>query len=145
MCPFAVSSGTWKPARRSRYRNRTMDVMAALAERKIQEAMERGEFDDLPGKGKPLDLSDDPMVPEELRIAYKVLKNAGYLPPELELHKEIVRLRDLVDAVEDGEEKRARMKELNVKLLRFNLLKKRPVNLEGVPEYRDRVLEKLAG
>ena len=76
-----------------------MDLIAALAERKILEAMERGEFDDLPGKGKPLDLSDDPMVPDDLRVAYKILKNSGCLPPELELHKEIVRLRDLIQLV----------------------------------------------
>jgi len=120
-----------------------MDPMAAIAERKILEAIERDEFDGLPGKGKPLDLSDEPMVPAELRIAYKVLKNAGYLPPELELRNEIVRLKDLIDAVRDEGEKRARIKELNVKLLRFNLLKKRPVNLESVPEYRDRVVDKL--
>jgi len=121
-----------------------MDAFAAIAERKIQEAMERGEFDGLPGKGKPLDLEDEVMVPPELRLAYKVLKNAGYLPPELELHNEIVRLRDLIDAVADETEKRARIKELNVKLLRFNILKKRPVHLEAVPEYRDRVIDKLA-
>jgi hypothetical protein len=121
-----------------------MDVLAAVAERKILEAIERGEFDDLPGKGKPLDLSDEPMVPPELRVAYKVLKNAGYLPPELELRSEIVRLRDLIDAIGSEEEKRAKRKELNVKLLRFNIMKKRPVNLEGVPEYKDRVLEKLS-
>jgi len=121
-----------------------MDVLAAVAERKILEAIERGEFDDLPGKGKPLDLSDEPMVPPELRVAYKVLKNAGYLPPELELRSEIVRLQDLIDAIGSEEEKRAKRKELNVKLLRFNIMKKRPVNLEGVPEYRDRVMEKLS-
>jgi hypothetical protein len=121
-----------------------MDVLAAVAERKILEAIERGEFDDLPGKGKPLDLSDEPMVPPELRVAYKVLKNAGYLPPELELRSEIVRLQDLIDAIGSEEEKRAKRKELNVKLLRFNIMKKRPVNLEGVPEYKDRVLEKLS-
>jgi len=121
-----------------------MDVLAAVAERKILEAIERGEFDDLPGKGKPLDLSDEPMVPPELRVAYKVLKNAGYLPPELELRNEIVRLQDLIDAIGSEEEKRAKRKELNVKLLRFNIMKKRPVNLEGVPEYKDRVLEKLS-
>lgn len=121
-----------------------MDAFAAIAERKIQEAMERGEFDGLPGKGKPLDLEDEVMVPPELRLAYKVLKNAGYLPPELELHNEIVRLRDLIDAVADETEKRARIKELNVKLLRFNILARRPVHLEAVPEYRDRVIDKLA-
>ena len=120
-----------------------MDLIAALAERKILEAMERGEFDDLPGKGKPLDLSDDPMVPEELRVAYKLLKNSGYLPPELELHNEIVRLRGLIDAACDEGQRSARVKELNVKLLRFNIMKKRPVNLEGVPEYRDRVMDRL--
>jgi len=120
-----------------------MDLIAALAERKILEAMERGEFDDLPGKGKPLDLSDDPMVPEELRVAYKLLKNSGYLPPELELHNEIVRLRGLIDAACDEAQRSARVKELNVKLLRFNIMKKRPVNLEGVPEYRDRVMDRL--
>ena len=120
-----------------------MDLIAVLAERKILEAMERGEFDDLPGKGKPLELSDDPMVPDDLRVAYKVLKNAGYLPPEVELHNEIVRLRDLVDAACDEAQRNARVKELNVKLLRFNIMKKRPVNLEGVPEYRDRVMDRL--
>ncbi|MBP2674719.1 MAG: hypothetical protein H6Q84_1559 [Deltaproteobacteria bacterium] len=120
-----------------------MDLTAVIAERKIQEAMERGEFDDLPGKGKPLDLSDDPMVPEELRVAFKVMKNAGFLPPELELHKEIVRLRELVDAACDEAQRSARIKELNIKLLRFNIMKKRPVNLEGVPEYRERVIDRL--
>ena len=60
-----------------------MDPLTAIAERRIQEAIERGEFDDLPGKGKPLHLGeDDRSVPEELRMAYRMLKNAGLLPPE---------------------------------------------------------------
>jgi hypothetical protein len=122
-----------------------MELIAALAVRKILVAMVRGEFDDLPGKGKPLDLSDDPMVPDDLRVAYKILKNSGCLPPELELHKEIVRLRDLIHAVDDEAVRTARIKELNVKLLRFNLMKKRPVNLEGVPGYREKVIGKLGG
>ncbi len=121
-----------------------MDLIAAIAERRILEAMERGEFDGLPGKGKPLDLSDEPSVPDELRLAYKVMRNAGYLPPELELHKEIVRVKDLVGAIENEGERRDRIKELNGKLLRFNIMRKRPVNLEGMPSWRDRVMEKLA-
>ncbi len=55
-----------------------------IAERKIAEAAERGEFDDLPGRGKPLDLEDDALVPEDLRMAYRILKNAGYVPAEVE-------------------------------------------------------------
>lgn len=64
----------------------------ALVERRIAEAMARGEFDDLPGAGKPLALDDDPLVPAEVRVAYRLLKNAGFLPPELEQFAEIGRL-----------------------------------------------------
>ncbi len=54
-----------------------------LAERRIAEAMARGDLDDLPGAGRPLDLHEDPLVPEELRVAYRILKNAGIAPPEI--------------------------------------------------------------
>lgn len=53
-------------------------------ESRIAQAHEQGEFDNLPGKGKPLQLDDDRLVPEEVRAAYKVLKNAGFVPPELD-------------------------------------------------------------
>jgi hypothetical protein len=122
-----------------------MDPITLMAERRILEAMERGEFDDLPGKGKPLELEDDdPMVPEELRMAYRIMKNDGMLPPELELRKEILRLSDLLDAVRDEGERRARRRELDYKLMKLNLMRQRPVFLEGLPEYRERVLEKLS-
>src|SRR5688572_2360260 len=66
-----------------------MGPMDAIAERRILEAQARGDFDDLPGTGAPLQLDDDSLVAEDLRAAYRVLKNAGYLPPELEIHREI--------------------------------------------------------
>jgi len=66
-----------------------------LAERKIAEAVSRGEFDDLPGAGRPLDLADDALVPEELRLAYRILKNAGFVPPEVEALNEIAELERL--------------------------------------------------
>ncbi len=122
-----------------------MDPLALIAEEKIREAMARGEFDNLPGAGKPLALEDDSMVPGELRVAYKILKNAGCLPPELELRKEIVTLRSLLTAIEEEDEKRRKLKELDGKLLRLNLMRKRPLHLEDFPEYRDRVIEKLTG
>ena len=122
-----------------------MDPITLMAERRILEAMERGEFDDLPGKGKPLSLEDDdPMVPAELRMAYRMLKNAGMLPPEVELRKEILRLSDLLDAVHDEGERRERRRELDCKLMKLNLMRQRPVFLEGLPEYRERVLQKLS-
>jgi len=55
-----------------------MLALELIAERRLEEAIERGEFDDLPGAGLPLDLDDmDASLPEELRLAYRILKNAG--------------------------------------------------------------------
>jgi hypothetical protein len=122
-----------------------MDPLARIAEEKIRESMARGEFDNLPGAGKPLALEDDSMVPEDLRVAYKILKNAGCLPPELELRKEIVTLKNLTAAIEDDGERRRKMRELNAKLLRLNAMRKRPLQLEDFPEYREQVIRKLTG
>jgi len=78
-----------------------MLTLDAIAERRIHEAQERGEFDDLPGAGAPLDLGDDALVPEDLRVAYRMLKNAGFLPPELEAHREILEIEQLLQRVGD--------------------------------------------
>lgn len=60
-----------------------------LVEKKILEAMERGEFEDLPGRGKPLDLELDPNTPREWDLAFKLLKEAGFAPAWIEQDKEI--------------------------------------------------------
>ena len=67
-----------------------------LAEKAIRDAIARGELDALPGAGRPLDLDDDALIPEELRLAYRILKNAGYVPAELETLKEIGELEALI-------------------------------------------------
>ena len=122
-----------------------MLLLGNIAEKKIREAIERGEFANLPGAGKPLRLEDDSMIPEDLRVAYKILKNAGCIPPELELRREIITLRDLLRSIEDEDEKRERIRELNYKLLKFNVIARRTVNLDDFPEYKDRIHKKLAG
>lgn len=66
-----------------------LDWMQAIAERKIREAMEDGVFDNLPGKGKPLDLDDDPLTPAHLRIVHHVLKNARVVPEWITMEREI--------------------------------------------------------
>ncbi|MBK4716974.1 MULTISPECIES: DnaJ family domain-containing protein [Tenebrionibacter/Tenebrionicola group] len=71
------------------------------AERHIEEARQRGDFDNLPGAGKPLTLDDDSHVPADLRAGYRLLKNAGYLPPELEARKEALAIVDLLKAVHE--------------------------------------------
>lgn len=69
-----------------------LPALDALVERRIREAQSRGEFGDLPGAGRPLPLDDEPLVPEEVRVAHRVLKNAGCLPPEAQHLVEINRL-----------------------------------------------------
>jgi hypothetical protein len=61
-----------------------MDAISFIAERKIEQALADGEFDNLPGMGKPLDLEDLSLLPPELRMAYTVLKNGGYIEKPLE-------------------------------------------------------------
>ena len=121
-----------------------MDFFLRIVEEKIREAMEKGEFDDLPGKGRPLAFDDD-AVPEDKRLAYKVLKNAGCIPPELELKKEILRLRELISAIDDGVDKAEKLRELDYKLMRFGIMMKRPFNLDESPEYREKITGKLTG
>jgi hypothetical protein len=72
-----------------------------IAERRIREAQERGEFDGLPGAGAPLALGEDALVPEELRVAHRILKNAGMLPAELEANREIREIEELLLRVDD--------------------------------------------
>ncbi|MCO7254542.1 DUF1992 domain-containing protein [Dickeya oryzae] len=66
------------------------------AERHILEAQKRGELENLSGSGKPLQLDDNSAVPAELRSAYHLMKNSGFLPPELSVRKDALTLADLL-------------------------------------------------
>lgn len=122
-----------------------MDVLARIAEEKIREAVENGELDDLPGKGKPLLPEDLSRVPEELRAAYIILKNAGVLPEELQLKKEILNLQKMLACCSGEGEKTALNRRLNEKILRFNLLmERRKINCSGAARlYLDKVYKRL--
>jgi hypothetical protein len=76
-------------------------------------------------------------------MAYKVLKNAGCLPVELEIRKEVMNLRDLITTIDDNQERLKKIRELNFKLLKLNELRKRPINLENFPEYEDKIYRKM--
>ena len=71
-------------------------MLGFLAEQKILEAISRGELDGLPGEGEPLELEDDKLVPEDLRLACRILKNAGFVPAEVETLNEIADLERMV-------------------------------------------------
>jgi DnaJ homologue, subfamily C, member 28, conserved domain len=120
-----------------------MDFFSKLAENRIREAMEAGDFDDLEGKGQPLDLEEDSHIPPELRMAYKILKNANCLPLELALRQEVVQLQDLVAAMPDEAEKLKQMRRLNFLVMKLNML--RPVSPQLLEHelYAPKVLERL--
>jgi hypothetical protein len=102
-----------------------MEWLKTLAEQRIRQAMEQGEFNNLALKGRPLLLEDLTGVPQHLRVGYLILKNAGFLPPEMQLRKEIITLQDLMAACFDERERRQLKRELNDKLLRYRVLMKK--------------------
>jgi hypothetical protein len=114
-----------------------------MAERRIEESMGRGEFDDLPGKGKKIEFEDDSMVPEDLRLAYKILKNAGFVPPELLEEKEIVTAMDLLESATDEKQRYRQMQKLNLLIMKVNARRRRPVDLEKNQLYYEKVVERI--
>ncbi len=119
-----------------------MNIFATIAERRIQEAIANGDFEHLPGAGKPIDEEQDAWVPEDLRMAYRILKNAGCIPPELELRNEIATMKDLIRSLDDSPARTHKLRELNFRIMKLNMMCKRPLYLEELPEYEARFYEK---
>jgi hypothetical protein len=122
-----------------------MDAFDRIAEARIAEALANGELE-TPLAGAPLDLGDDAHVPEELRAGYRLLRGANCLPPEMEARREVVRLRDLLEACgacgDDSD--RARLaRELDAATLRFELLMERRHGGAAMREYRGAILRRL--
>jgi hypothetical protein len=116
-----------------------------IIEKKIQEAINNGEFDNLPGQGKPLKLDDESRVPDDLRLAYKVLKNANCLPPEVELRKEIRQMEDMLDHIPDEKEKYRQIKKINLKVMKLNMMGHKSPLLEEKQIYYRKILERVSG
>ena len=91
----------------------------------IEEAIKRGKFDDLPGKGKPIDLTAYFETPEDVRAAHSMLKNAGFTPREVDLFKEIAELKKILGAVLNEKKKEEIQKQINQKQIEFNLMMER--------------------
>ncbi len=121
-----------------------MSIFATIAEQRIQDAIRRGELDDLSLQGQPLPREDLTEVPEELRMAYKILKNAGYVPEEITLQKEIVSLRSLLEAcTEDAEEHAALSRRLSLRQLQFDLLMEKNGRNPALQEYSTALTRRL--
>lgn len=121
-----------------------MDAITLISEEKIKEAIERGEFRNLLGQGKPLKVDDLSHIPEELRAGYIILKNAGVLPEEVELKKEIISLQSLINCCYEDNDKKSLKTKINEKILRFNMLmERRRIKTSVLNYYRDKINERL--
>ena len=120
-----------------------MFAFQKLVEKRIQEAQQNGEFDNLPGRGEPMNLEDDSHVPEELRLSYKILKNANCLPPELQLRKEIRQMEDMLDQIPDEKEKYRHMKVINYKIMQLNMMGKGSPLMAETEIYYEKLVDKL--
>lgn len=114
-----------------------------IVEERIRRAMEKGEFNDLTGAGEPLALEDDSHLPEDLRLAYKILKNAECLPPEIELRKDIEKTEDLLGALPDTTEKYQILKKLNFLILKLNAMRQTSIANEIPQLYAGKIVERL--
>jgi hypothetical protein len=119
-----------------------MKLLDALVEQRIAAAAARGEFDELPGAGAPLNFEDDPLVPEEVRVANRILKNAGFVPPAVEQLRALHCLQDELAAVSD----RATRCRLQAKMLALDMALE---SLRGGPmlvprDYCRRIAERLS-
>ncbi len=121
-----------------------MDIFSKIAEQRIKEAIENGEFENLENTGRPIAFEEETWVPEDLRTAYRVLKNSGCIPPELQLRKEVLSLRDLINTIDDDSERLRKIRELNFKLMKLGEMRKGPLNIDRFPEYEKKIYEKLA-
>lgn len=92
-----------------------------IVEEKIRAAIENGEFDNLPNKGKPLDLTEWQKTPEQHRMAYSILKSSGYTPPEVNMKNEIGELKKLIKETTDPDEKMRLMNKLNAAMVGYSL------------------------
>jgi hypothetical protein len=114
-----------------------------ISEGRIQQAITEGKFDNLEGRGKPLPPDEAQKLPPELRMAYRMLKSSGHLPPEILEEREINNAIDLLSAMTDEGQRYRQMQKLNIMIMKMNERRGRPVNLEAEDDYYRRIVEKV--
>ena len=121
-----------------------MDVLAFIAEQKIAQALAKGDLNSPRWRNRPLPLDDDHLVPDDLKMAYKILKNAGYLPPELETRKEITRLEELIATTTDEHVRLKQMQKLSVLLSKVDAGRGTKANIAEQDAYYQKIVENIS-
>lgn len=115
-----------------------------IVEERITRAQYKGEFNNLPGSGHPLDLTQDQHVPEDLRLAHKILKNADCLPPEIELKKEIQCTEELLAGMPDTAQRYGVLKKLNYLIMKLNACRNQDARFDLPQKYLSAVTDRIA-
>lgn len=114
-----------------------------IVEERIAQAQRSGQFDNLPGAGKPLVFPDDRFIPEDLRLAYKILKNADCTPPEIELKKEILQTETLLAGMKDSVESYRLLKKLNFLIMKYNTMRNGRAQFEMPQQYAEKLFNRF--
>jgi hypothetical protein len=114
-----------------------------IVEERIQKAQYKGAFKNLPGAGKPLNLVSDQHIPQDLRLAYKILKNADCLPPEIELKKQIQRTEELLTDMQDTRERYRTIKKLNYLILKLNSARNQDARFDMPQQYETSIADRI--
>ena len=115
-----------------------------IIEERIIKAQKRGDFDNLDGAGKPIHIEEDRHIPEDLRLAYKILKIADCLPPEIEIKKEIQRTEDLLSGIKDEAEKYRVLKKLNFLIMKLNTMRPSSAAMDIPQHYMLNLTERMS-
>ena len=94
-------------------------------EEQIQKALAEGAFDDLPGKGRPLNLEAYFQAPEHLRMGYSILKSGEFVPEEVQMFKDIDDLKTQLKSASDEEQKNHLRKQIREKTMNLTMLLER--------------------
>lgn len=114
-----------------------------IVEERIQQSMRKGDFDGLQGAGKPLELEAFSNVPEDLRMAYKILKNADCVPPEIETKKEILQTEALLENMTDEKERFKTIKKLNFLIMKLNSARSGAIQFEIPQKYESKLVDRM--
>lgn len=123
--------------------SRELIALQQIAENKIRQAQRDGELDDLPGQGQRLELDDDSHIPAELRMAYRILKNADYVSPEVEQRREITDIKEMLQDCEDERTLYKKVQKLNLYITKLNEMRRTPIHLQEEQVYYQKVLERI--
>jgi len=121
-----------------------INALAVIAEQRIAQAIQDGTLKTDGWKNKPLPLDDDAFVPADLKMAYKILKNSGFVPPEVETRKQVQQLEELIARTEDAHQRLKQMKKLNVLLMKLDGQRARPSSIASDDDYYRKIVERIS-